>query len=168
MKKYNPDRWLPLGIDAKKEVSGFLIVLACAVVFSFGWFFNFFSELSELYHYDYKTASYVLLEYKTMPRFPRLLGISMNGFPALAIAVLLRIVYHYMYHRQGSKSIYLMRRLPNRFELHRRCIVLSAVEAGLTLLVGGLLLGIYFLIYITVTPDQCLNTAQWTTVWRLF
>ena len=66
---------------------------------------------------------------------------------------------HYAHYYRGSKSIYLMRRLPDRTLLHRQCWTLPLLALGLTLLVLVLLPALYYLIYRYATPAQCLPLA---------
>ena len=68
---------------------------------------------------------------------------------------------NYSGFRSGSKSVYLMRRLPDRWEYHRRCLTipLLAILAGLVSI--PLLTGIFYAIYLHATPAQCLQPNQW-------
>ena len=89
-------------------------------------------------------------------------------FGALAAAILFMlgfIVYFYFYHRQESRSIYLMRRLPDRWELHRRC--LTAPLAGIVFYAAATftLILITFAIYMWATPAECLTAGQWGKIW---
>ena len=74
---------------------------------------------------------------------------------------------NYASFRQGSKNIYLMKRLPSRWELHRRCILLPALGMVGSLVMGFTLLMIYFAIYMLVTPDRCLPPDQWQKLWSV-
>ena len=65
-------------------------------------------------------------------------------------------LYHWFYHYQGSKSIYLMRRLPRRSELPVRCLavpVAGALGAGA---LAAILLGVYWMVYRLCTPAAAL------------
>jgi uncharacterized membrane protein YqhA len=89
------------------------------------------------------------------------------GFLILALCMLALIVYHYAYHYQGSKSIYLMKRLPNRWEMHRRCITLPLLAALICLIAAIAFLLIYFGIYMVFTPKECLTLGQWQKIWSV-
>lgn len=69
-------------------------------------------------------------------------------------------VYNYIGFHSGSKSHYLMRRLPNRWEYHRRCLALPLMTILASLILIPLLLGLYYAIYILFTPEQCLQPDQ--------
>ena len=88
----------------------------------------------------------------------------------LVVAVVLVlgfIVYHYLYYRQGSKSIYLMKRLPSKHELHKRAIALPMLAILGCLVAALIVMLLYFAIYMLATPKQCLLPNQWQKLWRL-
>ena len=82
-------------------------------------------------------------------------------FPALFAGALCLAAYNYVGFRNGSKSHYLMRRLPDKWEHHRRCLALPllAILAGLVLI--PILIAVYYAIYLHFTPEQCLQPNQW-------
>ena len=102
-----------------------------------------------------------------MPDFVTLLGHYLIGFLLVALCMLAIVAYHYLYHRQGSKSIYTMRRLPDGMVLHRRCWTLPVLMALASLLAAFVLLMIYYAIYMFVTPDACLTPGQWQKLWSV-
>ena len=67
----------------------------------------------------------------------------------------------FFYFFKGSKSIYTMRRLPNRWDLPRRTLVLPLVCAALTMLLALALLLLYYLIYHCSVPEGHINPGQW-------
>lgn len=75
-------------------------------------------------------------------------------------AVLLAVVNRHGFS-QGSKAVYLMRRLPDRWEFHRRCLALPL----LTLLLGGVLMVLVLLacwgMYTHFTPEHAIPPDQW-------
>ena len=71
---------------------------------------------------------------------------SLWGFWFALIIPPVQAVQNYQSHYRGSRSIYLMRRLPDRWELHRRCLILPLLELAATLLLLAVLtVGFYFL-----------------------
>ena len=62
----------------------------------------------------------------------------------------------YDYHKKSTKSIYLMRRLPDKWELHRRCWGRPVIHCILSLLAVAAMTLVYFLLYLTLTPWECL------------
>ena len=77
------------------------------------------------------------------------------------------LLWHYAYHYQGSRSVYLMRRLPDRWEYHRRCLAIPAatVAATAVLLAGSLAL--FYGAYMLFTPAACVVPGQWAEIWRV-
>ena len=72
------------------------------------------------------------------------------------VELVFTVVYFYFYHYQDSRSIYTMKRLPDRWELWRRCLTLpfwTVIISGVLVL---LLTGVYYLIYLKCTPAGCL------------
>ena len=163
MAKLNLTHYLPLGIDEKKECKTYGIILALAAGFSLVFFIRLSVKYQVLFEWDYKTGTNLLRENAQMPLYTEILRGALNGLYGLAIASLLGILRNYASFWQGSKSIYLMRRLPDRFELHRRCLVLPIAEAVISLLAAVILFFLYYAIYIAVTPEQCLIPNQWMT-----
>lgn len=80
-------------------------------------------------------------------------------FLAMAVAALGYVIYgvfFYLSHYQGSRSIYTMRRLPDRWELWRRCLTFPAVFLLLSALCTLILLGLYYLLWRFATPPDAL------------
>lgn len=69
---------------------------------------------------------------------------------------------------RGSKSIYLMRRLPDRWELPRRCAALPLLALAAGLVLTALLICLCNLLYFRATPQQCLPAGEHFLFWRAF
>ena len=98
----------------------------------------------------------ILIPGRSMPPFSRL---ALPGLWGLGLFLLLLMglgLAHMRYHRTDSMSIYLMKRLPDPWEYHRRCWGIPLLGAGLGLSLTGLLLVIYYAIYRFMTPASCL------------
>ncbi len=167
MKKPNLTRWAPPGLNLKPEKHFFVTGMACAVLYSFTFFIHYGNALSDLYIYSSVSNTRTLLPGAVMPDFYILLERYWAGLAVLAMCMLALIIYHYVYHRQGSKSIYLMRRLPNRWELHRRCLTLPLIASLLCLLTAITLLLLFFGTYLAFTPRECLTPHQWQKLWSV-
>ena len=77
---------------------------------------------------------------------------------------------HYVYHWKGSRSIYLMRRLPNPWELHRRCLTLPALGIVFFLIFGAAEMFIMYGIYLLAAPDGTVAPDQFEKLielWRV-
>lgn len=166
MKRLDLKRLVPLGVNAQQELTWMLV----------GWIFSAFYSLCFVYMYQWNyrllfddtiKGARVLDENAVMPDFVTLLDHYLIGFLLVALCMLAIVAYHYLYHRQGSKSIYTMRRLSDGMELHRRCWTLPVLMALASLLAAFVLLMIYYAIYMFVTPDACLTPGQWQKLWSV-
>ena len=63
---------------------------------------------------------------------------------------------YYHYHTEGSMSVYTMRRLPNKWEYHRRCWKQPILSAIAELLFYAILIGLCWFTWRTETPAACL------------
>lgn len=77
-----------------------------------------------------------------------------------AVLMLFLIFRNYSTFYSGSRSIYLMKRLPDRWELLRRCVTVPLLCAAVCLLCALLTMTIYFVLYLLITPAQCLQPDQ--------
>lgn len=160
------ERFVPPGIEAGREVYWARGGLSISALFSFLCFIiRCVSARSKLFS-RMPDGEKELIEGALMSPFRDVIGISFAGFAVIAAAMLGLAAYHYAYHRIGSRSIYLMRRLPDRFELHRRCLALPVAVIVLCAAASFILLCIYYWIYLAMTPEQCLVPGQWQMLWR--
>ena len=89
------------------------------------------------------------------------------GFGLFFAAMAVLAAYYVLYHRQGgSRTDYLMRRLPDRWEYLRRCLALPGLGCAAALVLAVLLWTLYFWMYLRFTPAGCLPPEQWTGFWR--
>jgi hypothetical protein len=73
-----------------------------------------------------------------------------------------------MLHRQGgSRSDYLMRRLPDRWEYPRRCVTLPLLGAVAIIAEFLIVTLIYFAVYALFTPGICLPAGWQDGLWRV-
>lgn len=156
-------RLVPPGVDPLWELKWCLVVLGGCVLCSFGYLFDLAQARSDLFLMA--GTQQILRSGAVMADFGQVLGKWLSGFLMAAVGGVLLAVWHYRYHRQGSMSIYLMRRLPDRWLLHRRCLALPALVVAAAVLVAlALLLG-YYALYLWVTPEGCLRLGQWNRLW---
>ncbi|MBR5490728.1 MAG: hypothetical protein IKV79_05600 [Oscillospiraceae bacterium] len=133
--KINWERHTPPGFDYETERSLFIAALIISVLWSLSFFARFFD------------AVIYLGEWHNAPYFYELLGNAFFCFPIAIALMLSSIAINYAHYHSGSKSIYLMRRLPNRWERHRRCIEIPLASASITFLTAIIIVFIYYLIY---------------------
>lgn len=166
MKLPDLSRHAPPGYPLKTELQFYFTYLIIQVSVNLFLFISSYSNArSNLYWINGTTRT--LKADVMMADLPEVLeGTCMEFFLVLALCTALFAAFHYTYHRQGSKSIYLMRRLPNRRELHRRCLTLPLAGLALCALSALLLLLLFYAVYMSFTPEQCLPPHQWQKLWR--
>ena len=100
-----------------------------------------------------------------MRDFFEILDGTFDGFIIAIFAFICLIMFHYGYHYKDSRSIYTMKRLPNKYELHIRCFTVPVIGITVSIVISALLLVLFYLYYISKTPAECLHPDQWE---RLF
>lgn len=156
-------RFLPLGVDAHSFLVGFGVCLAASVLYSFLFLGRLANAYGELFYVDISGKH--IFEGALMPDFVELLKGTLSVFWLTGVAVMLSAVFLYATHFQGSKSIYLMRRLPKKNELFFRCVPLPVLAGMLIWLMAIVMLLLYFVLYLKVTPSECLQPGQWQKLW---
>ncbi len=146
---------LPLGMDTRYHKALFIGGNIISSFLSLGFLYRYFDERAALFVYGPDGVEGIM-EGAVMPPFTEVLEKALWGFYITAVCVLLLAIYHAAFFRIGSKSVYLMKRLPQRWELARRIFVLPLAGAAATLLIGAVFCGIYFVLYLLVTPEVCL------------
>lgn len=155
----------PAGLELGQELKWFTYGWVTCLLYSFGVLGRYVSSYNSLFFWDGLTNK--LSSNAIMPDFGMILGGGLQGYAILALGMLAVGGYHYFYHYQGSKSIYLMKRLPDRWELTRRCLTLPLLGVLVCLISALVLLLIYFAIYMLFTPSTCLLPDQWQKLWSL-
>ena len=164
MGKLKLGRYAPLGMSLKTELGLFVGGMAYSIIFSLFFLIRYMDARSDLYEWHLGIA--YRIPGAVMPDFVTLLDDKLHGFGLLALCMVGFAAYHYLYHYQGSKSTYLMRRLPNKMEWHRRCLTLPVAAILLCALTAFLLLLIFFAVYMFCTPQECLTPGQWQKLWQ--
>lgn len=151
------ERYAPPGVDVQKEVERTVWGLIAAAVLSLRFLLSYLDFRDNLFT-TASNGSRVLKAGILMPSFRSIFSWSFLGFVIFLLAMAALAVLHAAYHYQGgSRPIYLMRRLPDRWEYWRRCLALPAAGALCALAAMAILLGIYLAVYLNCTPAQCLQ-----------
>ena len=155
----------PPGAEILEQTNRYFGQLIFAVLWSLGFLFRYSSARSNLYY----TTSHgrYLQSGAMMPEFGDLLGRAFLVVRVMLLILVVCIALNYYSFHQGSKSIYLMRRLPDPMELHRRCILLPVLGMAGCLLLRGVLIFVYFAVYMLATPEGCLPPDQWQKFWSV-
>lgn len=152
-------KYVPPGQDIKEEKGLFILGMCGAVIFSMGYLSRYAQAWRNLY--EWEDGRRIELKGIMMKGFLPLLENALVGFLILAIAMLGFIAYHYMYYYKDSKSIYLMKRLPDKFEMHRRCISIPLMAVFASILAAVVILFIYLGVYVLFTPKECMTSGWW-------
>ncbi len=92
-----------------------------------------------------------------MPSFGEMMENRYYLFIMIALLMAALAVYNYKYHFQGSKSIYLMRRLPDKGNLTRRCLTLPLLGILTCIILAVIVTGLCYWVYMTNTPEVYLT-----------
>ena len=166
MRRPDLSAWAPPGYPLRREYHSFLALGGAAVCFGLLYFLSrYTSALNALYLRD-SQGRRVLQAGAVLPDFAALFRGSLTIVFLLLLCVPVQILAYYLYHYKGSRSIYLMRRLPQRWELLRRCVSLPLLMGLGYALLGAALLLVCFSIYHAAAPAGCVAPGQWQILWR--
>ncbi len=151
-------KWLenhaPLGIDVRSQVGWYIAGGVAATLHSMWFFVEYLSARNELY---IRTATGLkLIESAVMKSFGALTQNVFLTFYIVEVVSLLTVIFFYFYHYDGSKMIYLMKRLPDKSEFYRRVFTLPIAGTVILVVWMVILRMIYYAVYILCTPSQCL------------
>lgn len=149
----------PPGIESGREIRTFAIGALLAAVYSCIFLGRYREAYQDLFYYVGDVRYYV--EGAQMAPFVELAAPALVGFVVLALMMLCFVPYHYAYFRQGSRSVYLMKRLPQKGEYSRRIWTVPLLAALIALLLAVLVGGVYLTYYLSKTPQQCLPENIW-------
>ncbi len=151
-------RLLPPGTSLQAFLTLYVLSLALALINSLIFLLNYASARARLYAVT--GGERILRKGVMIVPFAELTDNCSSGVLLMAVVALYFIIQNYVSFYQGSRSIYLMRRLPDRLELWRRTAVLPICSYLASVLLLYLLWHAYALIYVSLTPAQCLPAAQ--------
>ena len=149
------DELAPPGMNGRKRWWGSVAALAVAVF----WALSLFGDACsyEIKGYEQRIELYGAYGASfPINLFDDMLWPSLWGFWFALIIPPVQAVQNYQSHYRGSRSIYLMRRLPDRRELARRCLCLPLAGFLLAAAAAALFSLAFFALYRLVTPPQCL------------
>ncbi len=148
------ERMIPPGAAVGAEMLLLRVGILLSFVFSLSFFIRYAASHKKLFYVE--NGIRLLKDNAVMPEFAELREDIFTGFLIVALCQLILIGYHYAcFSMGGSKSIYLMRRLPSRWELMRRVLSFPLIVIGICLLSATLLNLLYYLFYYLCTPEIC-------------
>ncbi len=150
---------VPPGFPVETEQKLFYTALVLAELWSLGFVFRF--GTAQRGCYLWRGENRYLRPDAVMPPFFQIVGSAAAGFGVAALCMAALILWHLHYYYEGSRSIYLMRRLPRRSTLPASILVSPLCRAAIILLAGIATLLIYALIYQLFTPPLCVPLRPW-------
>lgn len=160
MKIFDPKHHLPVGWDWE-VTRNYLIwghILSGLSIFSF--IGRFSDALSNLYiHIQQLDGTLVrqLDPTRTIAPFRELMaGLPYLGLGCFLLVMAAQIRRYYSYHSRDTMAIYTMRRLPDKWELHRRCWTQPLLSSAAELLLFAVLTALCWLLWRFATPAVCL------------
>lgn len=151
--RFSWDKFFPVGLDWGRELRWLAAGLAASVLWALGPLLRMTEAWSAIRRY----ASIAVGSLGIMPPFNDIMGYGLAGFPILWLCLGALAVWHYVYHRRGSRADYTMRRLPNPWELHLRCLALPVTGIVVTLALARGIYLLYWWMYLTFTPPEALR-----------
>lgn len=162
MRRIGWERLVPPGLDGFKEARRLLLAAAGALAWSVWMFIPLCIQIQQRGDRDWTNRWAV-------PVFGTMLHTSEWGFLLLAVCMPLLAGAHYFYHFHDGRSIYLMRRLPDRGELWRRCLTLPLTGLAAVLILTLGLSVLYFWLYETYALIDTNSQGRWYwTLHRMF
>ena len=149
-------RFAPPGFPLREERIFYNVALIAAVLWSL-------TALAGIF-----TAASCFPFTGVMPPFTVCMESRMVLFWVPVGVSLIYIPVHYFYYYSRSRSINLMRRLPDRGLLLRQCVTLPLWGILFTVLLTAVILGIYYGIYLIAAPRGLTPAGQWREIWRAF
>ena len=111
-KRFDLRRYFPPGMKLSGYVQFFVTGYPCSGIYSILFFIPFGDALNDLYVFT--ETGRIIREDAVMRNFHTIIGNSFIGYLILAVFSLTMIFSTYLYyHSGGSKSIYLMKRIPS-------------------------------------------------------
>lgn len=160
MKRIDLARYAPPGRTNSQFLIGGWLALVFAVIRSLDFVVIYIAARDRLFESPPEFASYafdrVLIPGRMIASFSEIIQDCFELFPLFWLFLGLEVLFCYGYFTRDTRSIYLMRRLPDPWELHRRCWGKPLILFVCSLVLMAGLGAVYFLIYLLITPAGCL------------
>ncbi len=150
------ENYAPVGMDLKKVWLKLIGIGMIPILSSLQFFRNLTLAVELQEHFTGMTGALYPME-----DFVVVLGISFALFPIGVLGHLLLAVRFYRHHLQDTKSIYVMKRLPDSRELWRRVLTLPIVGAAALVVIAIIILVIYYGYYVNASMPGSVQPYQW-------
>lgn len=155
MKKWKLHDLVPPWVDGKKHVDRLYTgLLFSAILSCMGFVFRMYIGWQQYHSYVQVFPDTRMDDFYAMTIFPFLYVSIFFGFVLTSFASVILAISYYRGFRQGSEALYLMRRLPDRWELTRRCLALPLITIGICALAILVLTFVFLGIYLLLTPEK--------------
>lgn len=161
------NRFTPPGMDARRHRNAFITAVVISTVYCLFDFLSRFSGALNSLYIDWYDGRRELDELAQMTDFKVVLGPCLKLYFISAAAMLCFAVFSFLYLRQGSKSYYTLKRLPQSHEILKRTCVLPLLSAIILIVLAFIMLLLLFAVYMIFTPKPCLTAGQWEMIWRI-
>ena len=153
-------RFCPPGYVWQQERNTMCMLWVGSLFFSFDYPVRLVNAYESLFSYTDEGIRYIQ-EGVLMDSFGVMIEGCLYSFLITACLPVLFVLYRYFHFYQGSKSIYLMRRLREKSLRWKNCLIVPVLESLISLLIGFLLCLLYMGLYLLVTPKECLGAFWW-------
>lgn len=160
--------WAPPGRDARQEAESVFGCLTIVTLLSWILFVIYYVDAWEGVH-RWENGVRVLRAGVKMQDLEVIIGnIPLLFWIPVGSAAVLAVLHYADHYREGSRPVYLMRRLPDRWEYHRRCLAIPTAAAAAAAVLLAASLTLFYGIYIYFTPAACvIAPGQWEEIWRV-
>ena len=146
--KFKLGKYMPPGHSFRVQGTTWLLGVVFSVVYSFRFLDEYQIQQRKLNPGNTMGDPGVF-----MKPFWEMLGSSLNAFYVVALLMLLFVFWNLHSFYEGSKSIYLMKRIPKK-ELYRRIFTLPLATALAALGLAGIMMLIYWGVYCGMAPEN--------------
>lgn len=159
MKIFDHKRHLPPGWDWDNLRTNLLWGHFFSSLTMLSFLSRYFRARESLYAYIQQpdgTLIAQLVPSRTIASFRYLMqGWPLTGMWIFCIVMALQVWRYYASFQRGSMAVYTMRRLPDRWEYHRRCWMQPILSALAEVILFAFLAGLCWLLWYFATPAPC-------------
>lgn len=154
MKKNRLLHLVPPGINARLERNFIMLCLGLSAFrsLSFIHYYILIYQFLNGNEYTYMEIDGIGEIDTYMPKYLLLIKGNLTGFAITVLIMLLMCLIHLAMHHRGSKSIYLLRRLPQKRALFKYTCGLPLLGALASVICAAVMFFIYMAIYYLATP----------------
>ena len=159
------NRSTPPGYNVKWEKRFLTACVILSLTISFGFFGKLIYEINKLYYFD--GGKRYLRDNAVCANFSDIAGVFFLGFTVTAITSLSFILLRRLYLNQNSKSIYTVKRLPQRLPVFKLTFPVPVSYFLSILFIKYVFILLYFFIYLIAVPKAAFPKSLLDGIWRL-